>query len=82
VLKLRGDDLTIAHFRQLLNMLGNDQVWNDAELWQSVTASLPGYRLSKFQPLMPDWVEQEVVADYVLNRGAAKEWILDASPSS
>jgi len=74
-LKVRGDDLTIAHFRQVLNMLRTAEVWDNAELWQSVSASLPAYRLSKFQPLMPDWVEQEVVADYLLNRRAAERWI-------
>ncbi len=36
--------------------------------------SLPNYRLSKFQDLMPDWVEQEVVADYLLSIHAAAKW--------
>jgi ATP-dependent helicase Lhr and Lhr-like helicase len=49
-LTVRGDDLTIAHFRQVLNMLRTAEVWNDAELWQSVSASLPAYRLSKWSP--------------------------------
>ncbi len=30
-------------------------------------ASLPNYRLNKFQPLMPDWVQREVVAGYLLD---------------
>ncbi len=75
LLRIRGSDLTMAHFRQVLNMLRTAQVWNDAELWQSVSASLPAYRLSKFQPLMPDWVEQEVVAEYLLNRREAERWL-------
>ncbi|MDA1014739.1 MAG: DEAD/DEAH box helicase [Planctomycetota bacterium] len=73
LLTVRGADLTIAHFRQVLSMLKTREAWEDTELWKSVAASLPAYRLSKFQPLMPDWVEQEVVADYLLNRQAAEK---------
>jgi len=75
MLKLCGDDLTPAHFRSLLQTLKNPDVWSDGELWQTIAETLPEYRLSKFQPLMPDWVEQEVVADYLLNRQATRRWI-------
>ena len=37
--------------------------------------SLPNYRLSKFQPLMPPWVEREVVAGYLLDVGGAWRWL-------
>ncbi len=39
----------------------------DDKLWQEVAASLPSYRLSKFQPLMPPWVEREMVASHLLD---------------
>ena len=35
----------------------------------------PSYRLSKFQPLMPSWVEREVVAGYLLDVGGAWRWL-------
>ena len=43
--------------------------------WQQIQANLPGYRLSKFQPLMPQWVEQEVLFDYLLDRRGAERWL-------
>ena len=32
-----------------------------------VAGSLPNYRLSKFQPLMPAWVEREVLGRFLLD---------------
>ena len=46
----------------------------------AVAESLPGYRLSKFQPLMPPWVEREVVARYLLDIAGSAEWL--AEPES
>ena len=40
-----------------------------------VAAALPNYRLSKFQPLMPPWVEREVIAGYLLDVGGAWRWL-------
>jgi len=44
-------------------------------MWQNIAGSLPNYRLSKFQPLMPPWIEREMVADYLLDVGGAWRWI-------
>jgi len=49
--------------------------WQDEARWQGVLASLPGYRLSKFQPLMPPWVEREVVGRYLLDVEGAQRWL-------
>ncbi len=48
----------------------------------AVAESLPGYRLSKFQPLMPPWVEREVVASYLLDVGGAWRWLSKGEPAS
>src|SRR5690606_28866206 len=45
------------------------------QLWREVAAFLPNYRLSKFQPLMPPWVEREVVAGYLLDVAGAWRWL-------
>ena len=31
--------------------------------------------MSKFQPLMPSWVEREVVAGYLLDVEGARDWV-------
>jgi AAA+ ATPase superfamily predicted ATPase len=50
------------------------------QLWTEVAESLPSYRLSKFQPLMPPWVEREVVAGYLLDVDGAKRWLAGSEP--
>ena len=59
--------------------LAHPEFWEDAKLWSDVAESLPNYRLSKFQPLMPAWVEQEVVADYLLSVKGAQDWAQNLS---
>lgn len=81
-LKLRGDDLSLVRFREMLTELKDVEFWANAQLWRDVAESLPNYRLSKFQPLMPPWVEREVVASYLLDVAGAWDWLsggVDAS---
>lgn len=75
--RIRGEDVTIAHVQAEIRQLSEPLFWNDQALWQSIAAALPNYRLSKFQPLMPDWVEREVVADYLLDASATRAWLVD-----
>ena len=73
--RVRDDNMTEAHFRSVVQDLKSEAFWQDETVWQSIRNALPGYRLSKFQPLMPQWVETEVVATYLLDVCGAKEWI-------
>lgn len=75
VLKIRGEALTLPHVASAIQRLNDSALWQDDNLWTSIAATLPAYRLSKFQPLMPPWIEREVVADYLLDRAGAWEWI-------
>ncbi len=75
LLRLRGDDLTFPRFQDAVAALRSPAVWDDEGLWNGIFDSLPGYRLSKFQPLMPPWVEREVVARYLLDVPGAKRWL-------
>ncbi len=74
-LRLRADGLTDAQFHLLLHELQQPDFWTDATRWQSIAALLPAYRLSKFQPLMPYWVQQEFVAEFLLDVGGAQRWL-------
>lgn len=66
LVKAKGEGITAERFQDAIERLSTPEVWDDTKLWKHVAESLPNYRLSKFQDLMPDWVEQEVVADYLL----------------
>jgi ATP-dependent helicase Lhr and Lhr-like helicase len=74
-IKLRGADVTRAAFDELLLALREVELWEDEQLWRDVGSMLPSYRLSKFQPLMPPWVERELVASYLLDVGGAWRWL-------
>ena len=80
-LTIRGEDLTQHAFSELLDRLLEPEVWEHEKLWRDVAEGLPSYRLSKFQPLMPPWVEREVVASYLLDVAGAWRWLSGASPS-
>jgi len=81
-IKVRGEDLDERRFREALATLSEPAFWDDERLWAEVAEALPSYRLSKFQPLMPQWVEREIVASYLLDVDGARRWLagLAASP--
>jgi len=74
-IRVYGADLTPAAFRASLAPLRDRDFWADTRLWNDIISTLPNYRLSKFQPLMPDWVEREVVARYLLDMAGAQQWL-------
>lgn len=78
LLKIRGQP-DIARFESALERLRDIEFWEDDELWQRVGASLPNYRLSKFQSMMPPWVEREMVAQFLLDVGGAWRWVSGAT---
>ncbi len=74
LVKAKGEGITPERFHDAIQQLAKPEIWDDDKLWRNVAESLPNYRLSKFQDLMPDWVEQEVVADYLLALESAQDW--------
>ena len=75
LIKLRGDGVDLRRFEAALSQLRTVEFWENDKLWGEVAESLPSYRLSKFQPLMPPWVEREVVASYLLDVAGAWRWL-------
>jgi ATP-dependent Lhr-like helicase len=75
LIKVRGENLDTLRFREALSRLREIEFWENDKLWAQVAASLPNYRLSKFQPLMPPWVEREVIASHLLDVAGAWRWL-------
>jgi len=73
--RVRDSGITDAGFRTVIRDLVSPDFWKDESVWQQIRSALPGYRLSKFQPLMPAWVEQEVLFDYLLDRNRSTQWM-------
>lgn len=76
-IRVYGADLTPSTFRASIEPLRDLDFWEDSRLWNDIISSLPNYRLSKFQPLMPDWVAREVVARYLLDVAGAQQWLVN-----
>jgi ATP-dependent Lhr-like helicase len=74
LVKAKGEGLTAERFLAAIQRLAAPAIWDDDKLWQDVAESLPNYRLSKFQDLMPDWVEREVAAKCLLSTTEARTW--------
>jgi ATP-dependent Lhr-like helicase len=78
LIKVRGEHLNRQDFDEALAKLHEASFWENVALWSEVAESLPSYRLSKFQPLMPEWVEREIVASYLLDVKGASRWMAGA----
>jgi len=80
-LTIRGEAVTASAFGEMQEQLFDPEVWENDRLWRDVAETLPSYRLSKFQPLMPPWVEREVVASYLLDVAGAWHWLAGGKAS-
>ena len=75
LIRVRGEGVDERDLRLALRRIRDDGFWENEALWAEVAESLPGYRLSKFQPLMPRWVAREVVGKYLLDVAGARQWM-------
>ncbi|GMV42201.1 MAG: ATP-dependent helicase [Myxococcales bacterium] len=73
--RVRGDHVDARAVGEARARLADPALWEDAKLWAEVAEGLPSYRLSKFQPLMPPWVEREVIARALLDVAGARRWV-------
>ncbi len=74
-LRLEGEGLLGGGFDQTLERLKTPDFWDNQLPWRLIRDELPDYRLSKFQRLLPEWAERELVADFMLDVEAAKEFL-------
>ncbi len=65
--RVRAEGVDQRDLRAAIARMRDLEFWEDPGLWRGVLAELPSYRLSKFQPLMPPWVEREVLARFLLD---------------
>ncbi len=78
---LRGKGVNARHFNDALGSHGSVGFWNDPGRWRAISRSLPGYRLSQFQPLMASWVERETLERDLLDLDGPRDWLAGtASP--
>jgi len=73
-IKVRGSTLTEARLGIAINKISRTDFWNDDGFNAYILAAIPNYRLTKFQPLMPDWVRREVLQQNLLDLNGANEF--------
>lgn len=74
-IKIRGDSPTSAWLGEAITQIATDDFWTNEDLHTSITAAIPNYRLTKFQPLMPHWVEREVLQRHLLDSRGSRSWL-------
>jgi ATP-dependent Lhr-like helicase len=75
LLRIEGDGVTSDTVNAELARIVEKDVLADPEVWKQVAAKLPEYRLSKFQPALPDAFAVEVVAGYLLDGAGTRAWL-------
>lgn len=64
---IRGGSPTSAWLGEAIRQIAHPSFWPNEELLALIAGSLPNYRLTKFQPLMPEWVEKEILQNHLLD---------------
>ena len=64
---VKAESVLLRELQEAITRLQEPEFWENSALWRGILAELPSYRLSKFQPLMPPWVEREVLARFLLD---------------
>ncbi|MFN3200724.1 MAG: DEAD/DEAH box helicase [Bradymonadia bacterium] len=73
--RIMGEGVDLNSVREVLGRITDAEFWEDEKLWREIADDLPNYRLSKFQPFMPLWVSQEMVASFLLDLEGTWRWL-------
>ena len=73
--KIAGDGVTQESVRSAISAMAAPEHWTLPERRRGIVARLPDYRLSKFQPSLPERFGLEVVATYLLDFDGAAAWL-------
>lgn len=70
-LRLEGDGLIGGGFDEARVRLSKPEFWRNEIPWREILRALPDYRLSKFQQILPEWAQRELVAEFLLDLESA-----------
>jgi ATP-dependent Lhr-like helicase len=77
-LKIQGDGLGFETFANVMAELRAEGFWKDPEVRQKLLAMVPEYRLSKFQRVLPDTWQVEMVGAYLLDFEGSRAFLAGA----
>jgi ATP-dependent Lhr-like helicase len=74
-LRVEGDGVSDSALRARIGELASPDFWRTPEVCRAILASVPEYRLSKFQAALPDSLAVEVVGAYLLDFVRTPAWL-------
>ena len=75
-LRLEGDGITHGAVEKAIVELSTATFWTDLPTWERIIATLPPYRLSKFQPALPPRFQQEMIGRYLLDLEGTRAFLM------
>ena len=70
-LSIQGAGVGFREVGRVVAELGSPGAWEDADLRRALLSKVPDYRLSKFQKVLPDPIQVEMVGAYLLDFAGA-----------
>ena len=58
---------SFKEIEESIDLMKEADFWSKRGFWRDIVRSLPQYRLSKFQSILPQWAAQEMLADHLLD---------------
>jgi ATP-dependent Lhr-like helicase len=74
-LKIQGDGLGFDTMMGVLGKLRDPSRWTDEAFRARLRSLVPEYRLSKFQRVLPDALQTELIGAYMLDFDGAARWL-------
>jgi ATP-dependent Lhr-like helicase len=78
-LEIKGSGLSHDAMSEQLQALRQPAFWTSPDTRQKILALVPEYRLSKFQRVLPDALQVEMVGDYLVDFEATARFLTEAS---
>lgn len=76
-LKIEGAGLGFKEVERVVDALRDPQLWTDPEVRRALLAKVPEYRLSKFQKVLPDRLQVEMVGSYLIDFAGTPEFLAE-----
>lgn len=67
LVRVQGDGITHETIRAAIDRMAAPEFWERGDTRSAILARIPEYRLSKFQPALPEWAAAEMVGAYLLD---------------
>jgi len=75
LLRIEGNGISHTTVEQAIKRLSNPDWWKDPTVERNLLARMPEYRLSKFQPCLPERYALDMIQAYLLDTQRTVKWL-------